>query len=230
MKQEKNILTQGINGNDGLAIQQLIEQNLKNARFCFLAKITALNGNKISVCEIARRNEKEKNPILNNVLIAQPRSGKWKIEFNLKIGDIGLCVVNDSDLSVYKHGGNSEYLVSTDRNHDLNDAIFLPLSLYTQTATDNIDFIISDENGENLINFKGGNLQIQSKEITHLKAKLFTIQSEQTTLKSVLKNLGDILTGATTETASNHTHSSFNGATKSSLASWKSSLDTLFQS
>lgn len=229
IKQEQNILTQGIKGNDGLAIQRLIEQNLKNARFCFLAKITALNGNKISCVDISKRNEKDKNPILNNVLVAQPKSGKWRIQFDLKVGDIGLCVVNDSDLSIYKQGGNNDFLVSTDRSHDLNDSIFLPLSLYTQQGIDNLNFIISDENNANFIKFNNGNLDIQSEQITTLKSQLITIQSAQTTLKQVLANLGGILQGATTQTASSHQHATFSPSDKSALSGWVSSLNTLFK-
>lgn len=229
IKQEQNILTQGIKGNDGLAIQRLIEQNLKNARFCFLAKITALSGNKISCVDISKRNEKDKNPILNNVLVAQPKSGKWRIQFDLKVGDIGLCVVNDSDLSIYKQGGNNDFLVSTDRSHDLNDSIFLPLSLYTQQGTDNLNFIISDENNANFIKFNNGNLDIQSEQITTLKSQLITIQSAQTTLKQVLANLGGILQGATTQTASSHQHATFSPSDKSALSGWVSSLNTLFK-
>lgn len=229
IKQEKNILTQGIKDNDGLAIQKLIEQNLKSARFCFLAKITALNGNKISCVDISKRNEKDKNPILNNVLVAQPKSGKWRIQFDLKVGDIGLCVVNDSDLSIYKQGGNNEFLVSTDRSHDLNDSIFLPLSLYTQQGTDNLNFIISDENNANFIKFNNGNLDIQSEQITTIKAQLITIQSAQTTLKQVLANLGGILQGANTQTASSHQHATFSPSDKSALSGWVSSLNTLFK-
>ena len=229
IKQEQNILKQGIKGNDGEAIQQLIEQNLKNARFCFLAKITALNSNKISCVEISKKNNKEQNPILNNVLVAQPKSGEWKIQFNLKVGDIGLCVVNDSDLSIYKQNNSNDFLVSTDRTHDLNDSIFLPLSLYTQDSVNNLDMLISDDKGENFINFKGGKLNIQSKDITTIKAQLVTIQSAQTTLKAVLTNLGNILSSAKTTNNNSHQHDSFDSGTKGAISGWVSSLNTLFQ-
>ena len=227
IKQEQNILKQGIKGNDGEAIQQLIEQNLKNARFCFLAKITALNGNKISCVEISKKNNKEQNPILNNVLVAQPKSGEWKIQFNLKVGDIGLCVVNDSDLSIYKQNNSNDFLVSTDRTHDLNDSIFLPLSLYTQENTQDLDFIISDNENQNFIKFKGGKLDIQSKDITTIKAQLVTIQSAQTSLKAVLNNLGNILTSAKTSSAG-HTHDTLDSGSKGAISGWQSSLNTLF--
>ena len=229
IKQERNILRQGINGNDGEIIQNIISQNLKNARFAFLAKITSLNGNKISVCEIARRNDKEQNPIINNVLVAQPKSGKWRIQFDLKVGDIGLCVVNDSDLSIYKSKGSSDYLVNTDRQHDLNDCIFLPLSLYTQQGTDGLNFIISDENNANFIKFNNGNLDIECEQIAKLKGQLVTIQSAQTTLKAVLQNLAGILTGATTQTNNSHNHATFSPSDKSALSAWSSGLNNLFK-
>lgn len=229
IKQERNILKQGINGNDGEIIQNIISQNLKNARFAFLAKITSLNGNKISVCEIARRNDKEKNPIINNVLVAQPKSGKWRIQFDLKVGDIGLCVCNDSDLSIYKSKGTGDFLVNTDRQHDLNDCIFLPLSLYTQQGTDGLNFIISDENNANFIKFNNGNLDIQCEQIAKLKGQLVTIQSAQTTLKAVLQNLAGILTGATTQTNNSHNHATFSPSDKSALNAWSSGLNNLFK-
>lgn len=229
MEQNANLIKQGSQRQDGWNINQLIEQNLKNARFAFLAKITSLNGNKISVCEIARRNDKEKNPIINNVLVAQPKSGKWRIQFDLKVGDIGLCVVNDSDLSIYKNKGTGDYLVNTDRQHDLNDCIFLPLSLYTQQGTDGLNFIISDENNANFIKFNNGNLDIQSEQIAKLKGQLVTIQSAQTTLKAVLQNLAGILTGATTQTNNSHNHATFSPSDKSALSAWSSGLNNLFK-
>lgn len=229
IKQERNILKQGINGNDGEIIQNIISQNLKNARFAFLAKITSLNGNKISVCEIARRNDKEQNPIINNVLVAQPKSGKWRIQFDLKVGDIGLCVCNDSDLSIYKSKGTGDYLVNTDRQHDLNDCIFLPLSLYTQQGTDGLNFIISDENNANFIKFNNGNLDIQSEQIAKLKGQLVTIQSAQTSLKAVLQNLAGILGGAVTQTNNSHNHATFSPSDKSALSAWSSGLNQLFK-
>lgn len=229
IKQERNIIKQGINGNDGEAIQNLINQNLKNARFAFLAKITSLNGNKISVCEIARRNDKEKNPIINNVLVAQPKSGKWRIQFDLKVGDIGLCVVNDSDLNIYKSKGLSDYLVNTDRQHDLNDCIFLPLSLYTQQGTDGLNFIISDENNANFIKFNNGNLDVQCEQLATIKGQLVTIQSAQTSLKAVLQDLASILSGATTQTNNSHNHATFSPDDKGALNAWSSNLNNLFK-
>ena len=229
MEQNANLIKQGSQRQDGWNINQLIEQNLKNARFAFLAKITSLNGNKISVCEIARRNNKEQNPIINNVLVAQPKSGKWRIQFDLKVGDIGLCVCNDSDLSIYKNKGTGDYLVNTDRQHDLNDCIFLPLSLYTQTDTKDLNFIISDENNANFIKFNNGNLDIECEQIAKLKGQLVTIQSAQTTLKQVLANLGNILKSANTQTASNHQHATFSPNDKNALNSWVSSLNNLFK-
>ena len=229
MEQNQNLIKQGSQRQDGWNINQLIEQNLKNARFAFLAKITSLNGNKISVCEIARRNDKEQNPIINNVLVAQPKSGKWRIQFDLKVGDIGLCVCNDSDLSIYKSKGTGDYLVNTDRQHDLNDCIFLPLSLYTQTDTKDLNFIISDENNANFIKFNNGNLDIECEQIANLKGQLVTIQSAQTTLKKVLANLGNILKSANTQTANNHQHATFSPNDKNALNSWVSSLNNLFK-
>lgn len=229
MEQNQNLIKQGSQRQDGWNINQLIEQNLKNARFAFLAKITSLNGNKISVCEIARRNDKERNPIINNVLVAQPKSGKWRIQFDLKVGDIGLCVVNDSDLSIYKSKGTGDYLVNTDRQHDLNDCIFLPLSLYTQQGTDGLNFIISDENNANFIKFNNGNLDIECEQIAKLKGQLVTIQSAQTSLKAVLQNLAGILSGATTQTNNSHNHATFSPNDKSALSAWSSGLNNLFK-
>lgn len=229
IKQEPNILNQGVKGNDGLAVQQLIEQNLKEARFCFLAKITALNGAKVACVDISKRNDKANNPILNNVLVAQPKSGAWKIQFNLKVGDIGLCVVNDTDLSLYKQNNSGDFIVSTDRAHDMNDAVFLPLSLNTQENTQDLDFIISDNENQNFIKFKGGKLNIQSQDITTIKAQLVTIQSAQTTLKAVLQNLGNILSSAKTTTNNSHAHDSFDSGTKGAINGWKNSLNALFE-
>lgn len=244
IEQAKNIIPQGERTDISQALQELINQNINNIKTAFLAKIISINGNRVSVQALARANDKEKNPIINNLPIAQPLSGEWKIQFDLKAGDIGLVIVCDSDISAFKYNNSSDFKATTNRKHDFNDGVYIPLSLNLQTAPQNINFTITDTAGENYITFTNGNLNIESKQdtntkaqnttieseqITTLKAQLLTLQSANTTLKAELVKLANILKASTTETADSHSHSTFNGASQSALSSWASGLDSLFQ-
>ena len=243
-EQAQNIIPQGARDNNANAVQDLIAQNIANIKTAFLAKITAINGNRVSVQEIAKSTAKGKTPILNNIPIAQPLSGEWRIQFDLKVGDIGLCIVCESDISAFKYNDSAAFKVATNRKHDFNDSIFLPLSLNLQEPAQGVNFKISDTNNKNYILFKDGNLTveseqdtntkaqnttIESEQITTLKAQLLTLQSANTTLKAELVKLANILQNSNTETADNHQHKTFNSSAGAALSSWAAGLDNLFE-
>ena len=228
-EQAQNIIPQGARDDSARAVQDLIAQNIANIKTAFLAKITAINGNRVSVQEIAKSTAKGKTPIINNVPIAQPLSGEWRIQFDLKVGDIGLCVVCESDISAFKYNDSAAFKVATNRKHDFNDSIFLPLSLNLQEPARGVNFKISDTNNKNYLIFKDGNLTIESEQITHLKARLFTMQSAATTLKTELIKLANILKSSKTASAGGHTHATFAGGDQSALSAWAAGLDNLFE-
>lgn len=219
IEQSKNILTPTTQKSEVLALQKMINANVNNIRTSFLAKIVSIDKNRVSVVEIARANEQAKNPILNNVLVAQPKSGKWGVEFDLQIDDIGLCIVCDCDISHYQNGGFNDFLVNTDRKHDFNDSIFMPLSLYNQRDfTDGINFLISDVTKKDKIEFKD--------DILTLKAKLMILESENTTLKKVLTDLAVILINARGWESKKP---AFHNNDRIKLGSWIDDLDKIFK-
>lgn len=210
-----NFLKFGTNNDTALSIQQLITQNINNINTAFLAKITAINGNKLSIKPIARTSKNTQNAIINNVLIAQPKSGIWEISFKLSVGDIGLCIVCDSDISLYKQNGNSDFLVNSNRRFNKNDCVFMPLSLYSQK---NADFKISDNQG-NTIEFNNSELKINANSDLTMQGDKLAFKSSKTTLKSELEALTDILLG-----------SNLDGGTKAKLTLYKANnLNDLFK-
>lgn len=210
-----NFIKFGTNNDTALAIQELITQNINNINTAFLAKITAINGNKLSVKPIARKSQTAQNAIINNVLIAQPKSGIWEISFKLSVGDIGLCIVCDSDISLYKQSGSNDFLVNSNRKFNLNDCVFLPLSLYSQK---NADFKISDNQG-NVIGFSNGTLTINANSDLTIQGDKLAFKSSKTTLKSELEALIEILLA-----------SNLDGGTKAKLTLYKANnINDLFK-
>jgi hypothetical protein len=65
-------------------------------------------------------------PVLLNVPVSYPRSGNFMITLPVTVGDVGMLIISQQDLSIWKKQGGSD--VSTD-NIDLfniNDGVFLP--------------------------------------------------------------------------------------------------------
>lgn len=209
----------------GLAIQKLIESNIKNASTAYLAQITSIAGNKLHIKPIIKENSDDKEVIINNVLIAFPTSNLWSIQYKLTVGDIGLVVANDKDLSVYKNSGKGG-TAQTKRYKNISDAIFFPVSMFQTKDNQSINFTIENAKGNCCLTF--GN-----DEIGLLKAKLLTIQSENTTLKAELKKLASLLESLASGKTQGDTHSGTRLTTSpdsiGKFNSWASGLDKLFK-
>ena len=165
----------------GLAIQNLIQENIKALNTCFLAKIVAINGNKVSISQVIK-SENESEVIVNDCLVAFPFSSVWQIQYALKTGDIGIALVINKDISGYKQGG-AECVAITSRYKDLNDSIFIPLSLFKTLPNDSVDFTIKGESDE--LTFKKGELLIQCAKKADFKAQNeFKLESQQSTIES----------------------------------------------
>lgn len=223
--EEYENLIQGGEGDDlGLAIQALINDNIKALGTAFLAKITAINGNKVSIKPIIKRKENEQVLIINNCLVAFSFSNLWQTQFKLKIGDIGIGLVMENDISLYKQKGN-ESLIQSERIKDKNDSIFIPLSLYKTLNNNDINYYL--ESSDKVCKFEFNN-----DNIGKFKAKLLTLESENTTLKKKLIELSGLLekmAGGNTA-ADGHGHSSTTApASVGSFSTWAASLDTLFK-
>ena len=177
MTKEYKTLTKTTNNeNLGLAIQGLIEDNIARINTSFLAEIKSINGNKVSICEVIKRKQTDLTTIYNNCLVGFNQSGKWQTQFKLKVGDVGLAIVLQDDISGYKSTGKNG-LNKTGRIHDKNDAIFIPFSLFDSLLNDSINFIIEND-------VKSCKIEFDNAEMGTFKAKLLTLESENTTLKN----------------------------------------------
>ena len=249
-KEYQNLLDGGERNDLGLAIQNLINDNLKYIKTAYLAKITAINGNKVSIKPLLKHKQDDAVLIVNNCMVAFPYSQHWQEQFKLKVGDIGLALVIENDISNYKKTG-AEGLNATGRFKDVNDSIYIPLSLYTTLENQQINYklenstkvcrieFLNSEDGEMqaktmLIKKANGNafLNLDNADLATLKGKLLTLQSETTTLKKKFGELANLLEGMAGGVTSATGHGHVVTTSPSSIGkfnAWFSSLDSLFK-
>ncbi|EEA8775473.1 hypothetical protein G3832_001354 [Campylobacter jejuni] len=220
----QNLIKSGENNDLGLAIQNLINDNLRFIRTTYLAKIVSINENKVSIKPILRQKANEQVLIINNCMIAFPYSQLWQTQFKLKVGDIGVAIVIENDISSYKQSGN-EGLNNTKRFKDVNDSIFIPLSLYTTLNNNEVNYKIENNN-------KSCKMEFNNDEIGIFKAKLITLESETTTLKSKLLELVSLLESMASGQTGPDGHGQTSTTSPGSIGqfnSWGSSLNSLFK-
>lgn len=152
MQEYQNLVKSGESADLGTAIQNLINDNLRFINTAFLAKIVKINQNTVDIQPILKQNASDKDLIINNCLIAFNHSQLWNIQHKLKVGDIGIALVMQNDISTYKQNGAGG-VVATRRFKDFNDAIYIPLSLYTSFANNDINYQIKDLGGTCLFEF-----------------------------------------------------------------------------
>ncbi len=223
-KEYQNLIQTGENTNLGFAIQNLINDNLRFIKTAYLAKIVSISENKVSIKPILKQNEKDSVLILNNVMICFPYSQLWQTQFKLKVGDIGLAIVIENDITIYKETGK-EGLNNTKRFKDVNDSVFIPFSLYQSLKNDDINFIIQN-------NKKNCKLEFDNNEIGILKAKLLTLESENTSLKKKFKELVDLLENMASGQTGPDGHGQSSTTSPESIGKfnqWYNSLDSLFK-
>lgn len=136
----------------GEVINELINDKLKVLTTSFLAKIISINGNKVSITPIFKTNAKDESVIINNCLVCYPSSQNWQVQYKLKVGDIGVALAIQNDISTYKASGSGG-VTQTQRFKDLNDSVFLPLSLFNSLKNDDINYIIKSSNNKCLFEF-----------------------------------------------------------------------------
>lgn len=217
----ENLISTAQNQDAATAIQLLIEDNLRLLGTSYLAQITKINGNKVSIKPIIKRKATDKDIIYNNCLVAFPHSQNWDIQHKLKVNDYGIAIVMNRDISKYKESGKSS-LTQTNRYKDANDSIFIPLSLYDTLSNDSINYIVESSD-------KVCKLEFDNDQIGIMKAKLLTLESENTTLKTKLTELATILENALIDQTPSGTQP-FTSSTVTEFSEWKTSLDDLFDS
>ena len=152
MREYQNLIKSGQSADLGTAIQNLINDNLRNIQTAFLCEIVAIENNKIDIRPILRKSADEKILTINNCLIGFNYSQNWSIQHKLKIGDIGIALVIQNDISSYKEQGKGG-INATRRFKDANDAIYIPLSLYNSFSNDDINYQIKDLSDKCLFEF-----------------------------------------------------------------------------
>lgn len=131
----------------GVAIQALINDNLRSFQTLWLAEITEITENKVSVRQVIKANDSEEDMVVSDCLVAFPFSQKWQMQWKLAVGDIGICLVLNRDISLYKENGTSPQLANTTRFKNINDSIFIPLSLFKTLKNDDTNFTIKSGAG-----------------------------------------------------------------------------------
>lgn len=225
MKEYNNLIKSGESSDLGTAIQNLINDNLRNIQTAFLAEIVTINKNTLDIRPILRKSSDEKILTVNNCLIAFNYSQNWSIQHKLKVGDIGIALVIQNDISSYRETGKGG-INKTRRFKDANDAIYIPLSLYQTRPNADINYIIESHT-------KKCKMEFNNDEIGIFKAKLLTLESENTTLKRALKELADLLeamaSGSTS--ADGHGHTTITAPSSiGAFSSWYSgTINSLFK-
>ena len=189
MREYQNLIKSGQSADLGTAIQNLINDNLRNIQTAFLCEIVAIENNKIDIRPILRKSSDEKVLTINNCLIGFNYSQNWSIQHKLKIGDIGLALVIQNDISSYKEQGKGG-INATRRFKDANDAIYIPLSLYNSFSNDEINYQIKDLSDKCLFEFTNEfDNNLKAINITSTAEKNTTINSgENLTISTQGKN------------------------------------------
>ena len=204
----------------GVAINLLIQDNIKKVNTSFIAEIVSINGNKVSIKKKIKDKSTDKDTIYNNCMIGFSQSGFWQEQFKLKVGDDGIAFVMQDDVSNYKATGKSGVNPSG-RILDKNDSVFIPLSLFETLPNADINYVLKSLDGKCKLEFTNDNIGI-------LQADLLTLKSENTTLKQKLNELANILDSAMIVQSPSGIQP-FDGATKAQFSSWKTSLNDLFK-
>ena len=189
MREYQNLIKSGESSDLGTAIQNLINDNLRNIQTAFLCEIVAIENNKIDIRPILRKSSDEKVLTINNCLIGFNYSQNWSIQHKLKIGDIGIALVIQNDISSYKEKGQGG-INATRRFKDANDAIYIPLSLYNSFSNDEINYQIKDLSDKCLFEFTNEfDNNLKAINITSTAEKNTTINSgENLTINTQGKN------------------------------------------
>lgn len=230
----------------GVAINLLIQDNIKKVNTSFIAEIVSINGNKVSIRKKIKDKATDKDTIYNNCMIAFSQSGFWQEQFKLKVGDDGIAFVMQDDVSNYKSTGKGGVNPSG-RIQDKNDSVFIPLSLFETLQNNDINYLLKSLDGICKLEFNNDNIcTLQAKEIVintqnnlakvdlkedgliEFTSTLLSLKSENTTLKTKLVELANFLDSAMIVQSPSGIQP-FDGNTKANFSSWKTSLNDLFK-
>ena len=116
-------------------ILKIIDNAINNINMPFIARVTAVKNNKVDVMPLYTltfNNLPMQPSTYYNILVGLPLTGKAYINNPIQVGDIGLCIVTDRDITTYADTG-AEGPVATQRRFSKMDSVFIPLSMYKQS-------------------------------------------------------------------------------------------------
>ena len=216
-KDYENVIQSGEDGDLGIAIQGLIDDNIKALGTSWLAEITSIKENKVSVKQVIRSADEEQELIVNDCLVLFPFSQLWQTQFKLKVGDIGICLVLNKDITLYKANGKA-VLANTKRFKNINDSIFIPASLFKSLNNDDVNFLIQSDNGNEISFDNDSNFKLVSKGNADVLIEKDTIITNQGTITSTFeKDFTQTIKGAVTNTFEKEVNQTFKGATTENL-------------
>ena len=114
-------------------VADLIEDRLMEMHVSFPAKITSVNGRRVTVRPIVNYTledldgelKEDKLPEIRNVPVAFPGNSRAGFWFPVEAGDTGMCIVCDNSLDKWKESGDEGPPLHRER-HGLNGAWFIP--------------------------------------------------------------------------------------------------------
>ena len=121
--------------NIGSMVKKIVNDAIDNSiNAPFIGRVVAIKGNKVDVTPIYTFtfNSIPVAPVIYyNLLVGQQLTGKASVNNPIQIGDIGLCIVTDRDITNYASTG-IEGPLNTQRRFSKMDSIFMPLSMHKQ--------------------------------------------------------------------------------------------------
>lgn len=121
--------------NIGSMVKKIVNDVIDNSiNAPFIGRVIAVKGNKVDVTPIYMFTFSSipvAPVIYYNLLVGQQLTGKASVNNPIQIGDIGLCIVTDRDITNYASTG-IEGPLDTQRRFSKMDSIFMPLSMYKQ--------------------------------------------------------------------------------------------------
>lgn len=142
-------------------------------------------------------------PLLINVPVVFPNTGKYGIKFPINQGDEVLVIFADGAIDNFWLKGNIQNPVEA-RRHDLSDGIAIPCSLSLPKQYINMEAGINIAGNDVTIYYKDGTTQnnISTKSLVN---RVTTLEDEVSNLKTRVTNLETAVTNMKT-TYNSHTH------------------------
>lgn len=190
-------------------IEKLIDNRVRQINTCFIAEVTEIKEKFVSVINTNKymfQGKPMDYPIINNVLVCFPHVNNCKISLPLAVGDIGICIVAQGDISNFKQSGERS-IPNSARKFDITDSIFIPFSLFnTQDIQENFmieykedtKITISDDtleilHKENTIEITSDGINITGKDNVAIESKNSTLKNTQTDPIEIGNGMGTLL-------------------------------------